>query len=53
MEAVAAYIIQAKWGLYSTQNNFPTLLGQAFTGLGLATTFDEKGTKEPVQRRVE
>lgn len=53
MEAVAAYIIQEKWGSYSTQNNFSTLLGQAFTGLGLATTFDEKEIKESAQRRVE
>lgn len=53
MEAVAAYIIQQKWGAYSTQDNFPTLLGQAFTSLGLKTTVDEKQPGELAQNRVE
>lgn len=53
MEAVAAYIIQEKWGSYSTQDNFPTLLGQAFTVLGLATTFSKKEPREPAQKRIE
>lgn len=53
MEAVAAHIIQEIWGSYPIQANFPTLLGQAFTGLGLATDASKKEPKEPPQRRVE
>lgn len=53
MEAVAAYIILEKWGAYPTQANFPTLLGQAFTALGLATTNEKQQINEPAQKRVE
>lgn len=38
MEAVAAHVLQELWGFYPSQDNFPTLLGQAFTALGFATT---------------
>jgi len=37
LEATASHIITEKYGHYSNQANFPTLLGQAFTALGLAT----------------
>ncbi len=37
LEATAAHIIQERFGHYSQQANLPTLLGQAFTALGLAT----------------
>jgi len=53
MEAVAAYILQTKWGSYSQQSNFPTLLGQAFTALGLATPQQPVQPGEPAQRRIE
>lgn len=53
MEAVAKYIIQAKRGFYPTQGDFPTLLGQAFMELGLATSFSNKTPNEPIQCRVE
>lgn len=53
MEAVAAYVLQSKWGTYSSQTNFPTLLGQAFTALGLATPQEPQQSNEPAQKRVE
>jgi hypothetical protein len=37
MEAVAAHILQERYGAYSPTSNFPTLLGQVFTALDLAT----------------
>ena len=37
MEAVAAHAIQELWGSYPETVNFPNLLGQAFTALGMAT----------------
>ena len=36
LEAVAAHILQQKYGGYSATSNFPTLLGQTFVALGLA-----------------
>ena len=53
MEAVAAFVVQKKWSNYSAQSNFPTLLGQAFTSLGLATPQEKEQPKEPAQKRVE
>jgi hypothetical protein len=35
VEAVAAHVLVERFGNYSTQNNFPTLVGQAFTAVGL------------------
>ncbi|RDD29331.1 hypothetical protein CR161_00635 [Prosthecochloris sp. ZM] len=37
MEAVAAHVIQELWGSYPSTANFPTLLGQAFVALDMAT----------------
>ncbi len=37
MEAVAAHVIQELWGSYPSTANFPSLLGQAFVALGMAT----------------
>ena len=37
LEAVAAHIIQDRYGNYSPTSNFPTLLGQAFSVLKLST----------------
>ena len=34
---ITAHVISEKYGQYSQQANFPTLLGQAFTVLGVAT----------------
>lgn len=53
LEAVSAYVLQVKLGTYPTTANFPTLLGQAFTMLGLATSNDKPMPKEPVQKKME
>lgn len=53
LEATAAHIIIEKYGQYSPQSNFPTLLGQAFTALGLATPQSPVQPGETPQRRVE
>ena len=53
IEAVAKYIIHTKRGFYPVQSNFPTLLGQAFMELGLATTFDNPVQGELINKRVE
>lgn len=53
LEATAAHVLVEKWGSYPTHSNFPTLLGQAFTALNLATPTDPPQEKEPVKKRVE
>lgn len=53
MEAVAKHILLVKRGVYPDQSNFPTLMGQAFIELGMATGFSEKQQNESAQSRVE
>ena len=53
LEATATHVLVQKWGSYSSTSNFPTLLGQAFTALGLATSSDPFVTGEPVHKRAE
>jgi hypothetical protein len=53
VEAVAAHVVQQKFGAYSPHANFPTLLGQAFVALSLATPQDAVQPGEPAHRRVE
>ena len=53
LEATAAHVISEKYGQYSPQANFPTLLGQAFTALGLSTPQTSPQPGESPQRRVE
>lgn len=53
LEAIAAHIVQQKFGSYSTQSNFPTLLGQAYAALGLATPQDLPQVGEGPEKRVE
>jgi hypothetical protein len=53
MEATAAHILMSRYGAYSDQSNFPTLLGQAFIALGLATPQDQKRNDEPPHSRLE
>lgn len=53
LEAIAAHIVQQKFGSYSTQSNFPTLLGQAYAALGLATPHDQPQAGEGPEKRVE
>jgi len=53
LEATAAYILQERWGTYKQTVNFPTLLGQAFIAVGLATPEDTKAPNEPSQKQLE
>ncbi|MGO9122266.1 MAG: abortive infection family protein [Desulfomonilaceae bacterium] len=53
LEAVAAHILQERYGRYSSASNFPTLLGQVFVHLGLATPHDPRQPGEAPNRRVE
>ena len=53
MEAVAAHIIVEKYGNYPTSSNFPTLLGQAFVVLGMATSQDKKVGSEHPRKEIE
>lgn len=53
LEATAAHVLVQKWGSYSATSNFPTLLGQAFSALGLATPMDSVVSGEPIQKRLE
>lgn len=53
LEATAAHVLYARYGEYPQHANFPTLLGQAFTALGLATPLDPSQVSEPPQRRLE
>lgn len=53
LEATAAHVLVQKWGTYPSTSNFPTLLGQAFTALGLATPSDPITSGEHIQKRVE
>jgi hypothetical protein len=53
LEAAAAHVLQRQYGCYSTTSNFPTLLGQTFNALRLATPEDPVIHGEPPQRRIE
>jgi hypothetical protein len=53
LEATASHVITEKYGHYSQQANFPTLLGQAFIALGLAIPQTPAQAGEPPQCRVE
>lgn len=53
LEATAAHILKERYGDYPTNANFPTLLGQAFTELGLATPEDKPQLGEPPQKELD
>lgn len=53
LEAVAAHILEQRYGEYSITSNFPTLLGRVFTDLGLATPQEAVQPGEPANKRVE
>lgn len=52
LEATAKHVLQELWGDYP-QTNFPTLLGQAFAAVELATPEHKQVPNEPPQKRVE
>lgn len=53
LEATAAHAIVEKFGSYPQSSNFPTLLGQAFIALDLATPQTPIVPGEPPQRKIE
>ncbi len=53
MEAVAAHVLQELWGQYPSTANFPTLLGQAFVALGMATPGETKKDSEHPRCKME
>jgi hypothetical protein len=53
VEAVAAHVLVQKWGAYSPSGNFKTLLGQAFSALGLSTPTDPEVPGEIPQKKVQ
>jgi hypothetical protein len=53
MEAVAAHVIQELWGSYPSTANFPSLLGQAFVALEMATPEPPKAEGEHQRCRME
>lgn len=53
LEATAGYVLVNRYGMFSERANFPTLLGQAFATLGLATPQDHREQGEPAWRDVE
>ncbi|MDO8944068.1 MAG: abortive infection family protein [Desulfobacterales bacterium] len=53
LEATAAHVITERFGAYKYQDNFPTLLGQAFTALNLSTPLTPQRAGEPPQARLE
>lgn len=53
LEATAAQVLLNRFGSYPETLNFPTLLGQAFTVAGLATSATKREAGEPPIARVE
>lgn len=53
LEAVCAYVLEQRYGSYSSTANFPTLLGQAFAALDMATPQHPVERGEPPQKRIE
>src|SRR6185369_12373696 len=53
MEATAAHVLQELWGNYPTTANFPTLLGQAFVALAMATSEHPIQANEHARCRME
>lgn len=53
LEATAAHVLTERFGDYPHHENFPTLLGQAFIALDLATSAHTPDPAEPMSRRLE
>lgn len=53
LEAVSCHVLQELWGSYSSSANFPTLLGQAFTALEMATPESSKVASEHPRKDME
>jgi hypothetical protein len=53
LEATAAHVLVTKTGTYPTTVNFPTLLGQAFICLDMATSLTPKSPNEHPRKDIE
>jgi hypothetical protein len=53
VEATAKHIIQTKFGAHPTNANFPTLMGQAYAALHMATPETPKDPNEPAIKDYE
>ncbi|MCH8823237.1 MAG: abortive infection family protein [Planctomycetes bacterium] len=53
LEATAAHVLVEQFATYPTTSNFPTLLGQAFSLLGLSTPQDPKQPSEATYRDLD
>ena len=53
LEATAAHVLRERFGSYPSKDNFPTLLGQAFVAVGLATPEHPEQPGEHARRGVE
>jgi hypothetical protein len=53
LEAVAAHILQEKYGTYDTKWNFAMLLGRSFIAVDMATSQDKPKPGESPKRNVE
>jgi hypothetical protein len=53
IEATAAHILRSRFGDYPSHSNFPTLLGQTFVALRMATPQEPSKTNEPSHYRLE
>lgn len=53
LEATAKHIIQTKFGNHRVHDNFPTLFGQAYAALSMATPETPKATNEPAIKNYE
>lgn len=53
LEAVAGHVLVKLWGTYPSHTNFPGILGQSFTALGLATPEDKPVKGEPAHKAME
>ncbi|TKT94043.1 abortive infection family protein [Dyadobacter frigoris] len=53
MEAVCAHVVTEIYGSYSPRDNFPTLLGTAFTALNMATPANPMVPNESAIKNVE
>jgi len=53
LEATAAHVLREVFNNDNPPHNFPTLLGQAFAGLGLKTTADKEQPTETPQQKLQ
>lgn len=53
LEAIGAHVLRELWSNENPPHNFPTLLGQAFVGLGLKTSVETPTPGEPPQHRLQ